>query len=169
MKFCTADAGIPLLLVTLFTSISTIFAQSEMKDSARLSSITLSQQTFDFENVATQLTKLSDIPMPNVEVGALGQCIRKTLMRDLTDTHGQVTTAYAYGLNTIFVDTSRSIGSIFNTSGIFSSAIVGLPVNISFNYSTLKVPLGANNYFRISLDKNRLIEKQKEKLTATKI
>ncbi|SOD17735.1 hypothetical protein [Pedobacter xixiisoli] len=164
MKTCAADAGILLLLATLFTSTSTVFAQSDQKDTLKVTSSQIVQQQFDFKDVANRLTKLSDISMPMVEVDSLGRRIRTTILRDLANTHGQIDLAYAYGLNTVFIDTSRSIGSIFNTSGNFSTAVVGLPINVSFNYSSLKVPLGANNYFRLSLDKERLVQQQKQKL-----
>lgn len=35
---------------------------------------------------------------------------------------------------------------------------------MSFNYSTLRHPLGANNYFRISFDKERFLDNQKSKI-----
>jgi hypothetical protein len=72
------------------------------------------------------------------------------------ETHGYLQTGYSYGLNTIFRDSNRAIGSILNLHGNVNTQVAKLPVKISFNYSSLKVPLGTNNYFRISYDKEKL-------------
>ncbi|WP_343748192.1 hypothetical protein [Fluviicola sp.] len=93
--------------------------------------------------------------------------VNATIARDLANTHGNIDLSYAYGLNTVFIDTSRSIGSILTTSGNFSTSVLGLPINFSFNYSTLRVPLGTNNFFRFSLDKDRLVEQQKQKIAGS--
>ncbi len=167
MKTCAADAGILLLLATLLTNISTVFAQSNLNDTLQLS-LSGVHQGFEFENVANRLSELTAISIPFVEEeSSLGQRLSATMMRDLTNSHGHIDVGYSYGLNTVFIDTSRSIGSIFRTSGNFSSAIGGVPINVSFNYSSLRVPLGTNNYFRFSLDKERLVQQQKEKLSGS--
>lgn len=125
-------------------------------------------QDFDFKRVLQKLSGLSDFKLPELsDTVSAGTKLKNRIVNDLKNTTGYLDLNYSYGLNTIFIDTSRSIGSIFNTRGEFSTGIAGLPVNVSFNYSTLKVPLGANNYFRFSLDKDRLIEQQKDKLTAS--
>ena len=86
------------------------------------------------------------------------------LKDDILNTDGYVDLGYSYGLNTIFTDTTRGINSIFSTSGALRTSIFNLPFQVSYNYSTLRVPLGANNYFRVSFDKERYIENQKSKL-----
>src|SRR5690606_9899241 len=55
--------------------------------------------------------------------------------------------------------------------GALNTQIMKLPVKVSYNYTTLRVPLGTNNYFRISYDKEKfernnaqLWEEQKKKL-----
>lgn len=161
MSVSTAHAGILLLLTSVIAYINPVFAQSGK---------TASQQPgfhFDFENVTKRMAGLSDISLPDDEQDSVIDKFGKRLVDDLKNTTGYIDMGYSYGLNTIFIDTTRSIGSIFNTSGAFSTGLLGLPVNVSFNYSTLRVPLGANNYFRISLDKEKLIEEQKEKMTAS--
>jgi CRISPR/Cas system CMR-associated protein Cmr5 small subunit len=167
MKTCSVIAGILTFIATLITSITPIFAQSNLNDTLKLTKSKRIHQKFDFESVAKRLTGLSKPVITIPQKDSLSKRIQTKVIQDLHNTHGHIDLGYAYGLNTVFVDTSRSIGSIFKTSGDFSSAIIGLPVNISFNYSTLRVPLGTNNYFRISLDKNRLIEQQKQKVTAS--
>jgi|GEM_PF-5607443 len=166
MKFCTADAGILIFLVTLFTSISPVFAQSNLNDTLAQSRQTV-HIPIDFESVAKRLKELSEPAIALPQRDSIPQKIQQRLRKDILNTHGHIDLSYAYGLNTVFVDTSRSIGSIFNAFGEFSTSVLGLPVNLSFNYSTLKVPLGTNNYFRFSLDKKRLIEQQKQKLTGS--
>lgn len=143
-----------------------VYGQS---DSLRQKEVTVNkQQYFDFSRVLKKLSGLSDFELnsPSDTIPVI-TTLKNRVLEDLKSTSGHIDLNYSYGLNTVFIDTSRSIGSIFSTSGDFSTGIFGLPVNVSFNYSTLKVPLGANNYFRISLDRDRLIEQQKEQLTAS--
>lgn len=154
-----AHKAILLLTVTLFINNTLLFAQSVVPP--------ISQKAeFDFQRVTKRLVGLEDFSLPNVDKDSLGHRIGQKLLEDVKSTSGHIDLGYSYGLNTIFIDSSRSIGSIFNASGDFSTSVVGMPLNVSFNYSTLRVPLGANNYFRISLDKDRLIKQQQEKLTA---
>lgn len=167
MKKSPVIAGILTILAILITNIAPIFAQSNLNDTLKVSKTRRIHQKFDFEKVAKQLTGLSKPAIVIPQEDSIPKSLKSIVSQDIKRTNGNITLGYAYGLNTVFVDTSRNIGSIFNTSGDFSTAIVGVPVTISFNYSTLRVPLGTNNFFRISLDKNRLIEQQKEKLTAS--
>lgn len=122
-------------------------------------------QHFDFEGVGKRISGLEDVSLPKPDRDSLWPRLKQTVLEDLRTTKGFVDLSYAYGLNTIFIDTARSIGSIFNASGDFSTSLLNLPVSVSFNYSTLRVPLGANNYFRVSLDKDRLVKEQQDKLT----
>lgn len=138
---------------------------SQLPDSTIIKKIKPNQD-FDFKRVTQKLTSFSDFTLPEVsESIPSANNLARQIITDLKKTSGYVDVNYSYGLNTVFIDPSRSIGSIFTTRGDFSTGTSELPINVSFNYSTLKVPLGANNYFRISLDKDRLVEKQKEKLT----
>lgn len=141
---------------------------SQSSDSVFISKNKNPKQDFDFKRVLQKLTGLSDFKLPEVsDTIPTATKLKNRIIDDLKSTTGSIDLNYSYGLNTIFIDTSRSIGSIFTTRGDFSTGVARLPINVSFNYSTLKVPLGANNYFRISLDKDRLIEQQKEKLTGS--
>ena len=122
-------------------------------------------QEFDFKHVLSKPSGLSDFKLPVVpDTLPVVEKLKNRLLDDLSRTSGSVFLNYSYGLNTVFIDTSRSIGSIFTTRGYFPTGLLGLPVSVRFNYSTFLVPLGANNYFRISLDQVKLIEQQKEKL-----
>lgn len=94
----------------------------------------------------------------------LSKILWDVLKKDIKNTHGSLSLGYSYGLNTIFSDSSRAIGSIFGINGEMTTSLIGVPVNLSFNYSTLKVPLGANNYFRLSFDKDRFLKQKKAEL-----
>lgn len=74
------------------------------------------------------------------------------------ETNGQINMDYAYGLNTSFRDSSRMIGGYFNTYGGVNTQFKMIPIKVSFNYSSLKIPLGTNNYFRISYDRQKMIQ-----------
>lgn len=145
--FKSALAGILLLIATI------------------VNTHVLVAQHFDFEGVGKRISGLEDVSLPKPDRDSLWPRLKQTVLEDLRTTKGFVDLSYAYGLNTIFIDTARSIGSIFNASGDFSTSLLNLPVSVSFNYSTLRVPLGANNYFRVSLDKDRLVKEQQDKLT----
>lgn len=166
MKFCAANASILLILASFFTSTSRVFAQSNVKDTLTLSKVRV-QEPFDFESVAKRLTGLSAPTIAIPPKDSLSRRLHNAVMQDLNNTHGQIDLSYAYGLNTVFIDPARSIGSIFNTSGDLATSVLGMPVQLSFNYSTLRVPLGTNNFFRLSLDKDKLMAQQKEKLTSS--
>lgn len=154
----SAITAILLLTAMLCLNLTRVVAQSVVPP--------ISQKAdFDFQGVAKRLSGLEDFSLPTVDSDSLGKRIKRTLLDDIKGTSGHIDLGYSYGLNTIFIDSSRSIGSIFNTSGDFSTSVLSMPLNVSFNYSTLRVPLGANNYFRISLDKDRLVKQQQEKLT----
>ncbi|TNF48832.1 MAG: hypothetical protein EP305_04475 [Bacteroidetes bacterium] len=94
----------------------------------------------------------------NKEEGIVGLEFRqKTKPLNLS---GVVNVGYEYGLLTGYIDPiSINPLSVFNTRGDISVDAAGLPVNISYNYSTLINPLGVNNYFRCSLDTEKLKQK----------
>lgn len=167
MITCPVNTGILTILAILLTSITLIFAQPILKDTIKVAIPKKVEQKFDFEKVAKQLTGLSKPTIDTSLNDSLSHKLKYVILQDFKNTHGNILFGFAYGLNTVFIDTSRSFGSVFKTSGDFTSGFIGVPLNISFNYSTLKVPLGTNNFFRISLDKERLLDKQKQKLTTS--
>lgn len=155
-------AAIAILLPTamLCLNLTRVVAQSDVPKISKA-------KDFDFKGVLNRLSGLENFSLPQPEKDSLGHRIGQTLLKDIKSTSGHIDLGYSYGLNTVFIDSSRSIGSIFNATGDFSTSVLSMPINVSFNYSTLRVPLGANNYFRISLDKDRLVKQQQEKLTAS--
>lgn len=124
---------------------------------------------FDYDRVTRKLTNVNNFqPQKQLKSKKDSFSIKKVgqnIWKDIQNTSGQIDVGASYGLNTLFTDTARGIASTFSTSGSFNTGILNLPVQVSFNYSTLKIPLGANNYFRISFDKRKYLEQQKEKLT----
>ena len=70
---------------------------------------------------------------------------------------GQLNAGYEYGLLTGYFDPESTAPlSVFNTHGDFAIEALKLPFNVSYNYSTFLNPLGVNNYFRVSLDTDKL-------------
>lgn len=80
--------------------------------------------------------------------------------------NGNISLGYSYGLNTLFTDIHNGISSTINSSGELKTSLLKLPVIFSYNYSTMKLPLGANNYFRISFDKQKYLDNQTSILDA---
>lgn len=155
-------AAIAILLPTamLCLNLTRVVAQSDVPQISKA-------KDFDFKGVLKRLSGLENFSLPQPDKDSLAHRTGQTLLKDIKSTSGHIDLGYSYGLNTVFIDSSRSIGSIFNATGDFSTSVLSMPINVSFNYSTLRVPLGANNYFRISLDKDRLVKQQQEKLTAS--
>ncbi|HEY1056938.1 MAG TPA: hypothetical protein VGE24_17460, partial [Emticicia sp.] len=127
MKKSPVIAGILTILAILITNIAPIFAQSNLNDTLKVSKTRRIHQKFDFEKVAKQLTGLSKPAIVIPQEDSIPKSLKSIVSQDIKRTNGNITLGYAYGLNTVFVDTSRNIGSIFNTSGDFSTAIVGVP------------------------------------------
>lgn len=126
-------------------------------------------KSFDYNKVYKQLIGVNNLNSLEVSLSDASpeSFVAKTwakIKEDVKKTTGRVEVGYSYGLNTVFTDTTRGISSIFVTSGAMQTGLLGLPVQVSYNYSTLKHPLGANNYFRISFDKERFLDSQKEKI-----
>lgn len=81
-----------------------------------------------------------------------------------TKLDGLVSVGHDYGLVTGYIDTTNSRNlAVFRTNGDLSILTFGVPINFSYNYSTLRNPLGANNYFRFSLDTDKLEQQAAEK------
>lgn len=78
--------------------------------------------------------------------------------------NGQIGVGYEFGLLTGYIE-PENFGplSVFNTQGDMNAEALGLPFQVSYNYSSMKNPLGVNNYFRVSLDAERLRQKAKDK------
>ena len=82
---------------------------------------------------------------------------------------GQIGVGYEYGLLTgYFEPESIDPLSVLNTRGDINSELLGLPVKVSYNYSSMKNPLGVNNYFRVSLDTEKLSQKAADKKNSVK-
>lgn len=100
--------------------------------------------------------KISSNPLDDVK----GNLNSDSLLRAkhlIPGTSGLLSAGFEHGLLTGYVDQNSTAPlSVFNTNGDFSIEAVGLPVNFSYNYSTFKNPLGVNNYFRFSLDTDKL-------------
>lgn len=78
----------------------------------------------------------------------------------LSSMKGEVMIGYEYGLLTGYIDpNSFDPLNVFNSRGSLSVEALSLPIDISYNYSSMKNPLGVNNYFRVSLDTDRLKER----------
>lgn len=70
---------------------------------------------------------------------------------------GYLSAGYEHGLLTGYLDPeSTDPLKVFNTRGDLSAEAFKLPFRMSYNYSTFRNPLGVNNYFRVSLDTERL-------------
>ncbi len=126
----------------------------------------LSSRRIDESKIIAKLNSFSQLDAVQNAIDSIDQLsLQTTFFETLKkETHGFVQMGYSYGLNTIFRDSSKTIGSIYTVSGSGNTQFFKLPVKISFNYNSLKVPLGTNNYFRISYDKEKLMRNKNQLL-----
>jgi len=139
-----------------------------------LSCILSAQETdLDFQNMdlnksLLEFENIEDYSIENhfkkYNSSQFGSKVLSNTTSDFRQIQGNINLRYSYGLNTVFTDTSRGIASIIGSTGEFKTDVLGLPVMIGYNYSTMKMPLGANNYFRISFDKQKYLDEQTGKL-----
>lgn len=136
-----------MLLICIYQiSQTTVCAQKSIKNKP------------DFNKIKEQINGLSNTDQLEEQLNSILNLDQDTvtfLKKLQAETHGYVNVNYAYGLNTLFRDSSKMIGSYFSTNGALNTQIKKLPISISYNYSSLKVPLGANNYFRITYDREK--------------
>ena len=86
--------------------------------------------------------------------------------KKLIEYSGEINAGMDYGLLVGYIDTSSSQPfRVLNSNADIQLSTLGLPLNVSYNYSTFRNPLGVNNYFRISLDTEKLRKKSTEKKT----
>jgi hypothetical protein len=157
-----------LLTIILFQAIS--FGQESVLDkSLKTDSLNLSTHNSDsiitnFISSSTNFIKL-DTSFLNITLDS----VKKTFIKKLLsfDVSGNAMIGDDYGMLSGYIDTTRQgIVNVFRSSADLSVEVLQLPFNVSYNYSTLRNPLGASNYFRISLDKDRInqrLEEEKQK------
>ena len=67
--------------------------------------------------------------------------------------NGRLSATDEFGLLTTYVNpNSTSPMHVFRTEGDFNLPLLGLPLQMSFRYSTFQNPIGVNNYFRLHFD-----------------
>jgi len=72
---------------------------------------------------------------------------------NLKSTTGNLQSDFSYGLLTSYVGPETNRPLFCNRkSGDLGLNVAGIPISLAFNYSTLKNPIGVNNYFRFSVD-----------------
>lgn len=74
----------------------------------------------------------------------------------LPSVHGQVSMGYDAGqLPNYFIPDEQRPMHLFHTEGNVNTALIGLPMRVSWRYATIKNPIGINNFFRFSFDTER--------------
>ncbi len=82
----------------------------------------------------------------------------KLLKKLIPKTHGTISAGYDYGIIPFAANTNFPLG-YYKSDGNISTDVLGLPINITYFYSSLKNIAGLNNYFRVSFDGNAYKEK----------
>lgn len=153
------------LTINLFQVIS--FGQdiNVLKNSLRADSISLTKDNSDsiiskFISTSSDFIKL-DTSFLNIDRDSIKQKFFKKFLS--FDISGNAVIGDDYGMLTGYIDTTRQgIVNVFRSSADLSVEAFTLPFNVSYNYSTLRNPLGASNYFRVSLDTDRINKKLEE-------
>ncbi len=151
-----------VLVAISFIGISVVYGQQNngMASSENLSGI--SNQKIDISEDSTlikyskAINGLVPIPSPfDQNKPELDSIFNKR--KFIPGVSGQLSAGYEYGLLTGYFDPeSTDPLRVFNTYGDLAVEAFKLPVNVSYNYSTFLNPLGVNNYFRVSLDTDKL-------------
>lgn len=89
----------------------------------------------------------------------IGKMIKKQLNANIK---GSISLGYEYGILPYVAPDKYPTGG-FKTEGRFSVMAIGLPIEVSYRYSTVKSVIGINNYFRVSYDVNRYKEELEKK------
>ncbi|MBL1281090.1 MAG: hypothetical protein COA33_012490 [Fluviicola sp.] len=85
-------------------------------------------------------------------------------LKKLFNFSGELNNGMDYGLLVGYVDTSSSRPfRVLNSNADLQVTSLGLPLNVSYSYSNFRNPLGVNNYFRISVDTDKLKQKSEQK------
>ena len=80
----------------------------------------------------------------------------------ITTVNGRVNMGYDLGQlpNYVAPNVVRPM-QLFHTEASLNATVLFLPVKLSWRYATIKNPIGVNNYFRLSMDTDRLKELSK--------
>lgn len=114
------------------------------------------------ERYTKSIQELIELPSPfeNNSLQKDSSDLKKKLIPGFS---GTMSNGFEYGLLTSYIDIeSTDPLKVFNSNGDFAVEALKLPLNVSYNYSTLRNPIGVNNYFRVSLDTERLKELKSE-------
>lgn len=120
----------------------------------------------DFDSTSQKLisalhTQIGD----SIEFEAYDVSVQNTLEKvKKLNLEGNIIVGQDYGLVTGYIDhTNKNNLNVLRSNGDIDISYIGIPVNFSYNYSTLRNPLGANNYFRFSLDTQKISSNADEK------
>ena len=102
-------------------------------------------------------TELTVLPVLKKDTLLIGEKIKSVT----TSVSGQIDAGYEYGLLAAFINPiSDAPLQVASTKGTVGLSVVKLPIQVTFNYSTMQNPIGVNNYFRISLDREKIKQLQ---------
>ncbi len=76
---------------------------------------------------------------------------KKLLKKLIPQTHGNISAGYDYGIIPFAAKTGFPIG-YYSSQGNVGVSALGLPLNLTYYYSSLTNVAGLNNYFRVSFD-----------------
>ncbi|MGZ3919344.1 MAG: coiled-coil domain-containing protein [Bacteroidia bacterium] len=76
---------------------------------------------------------------------------KKILKALIPKTHASISAGYDYGVIPFAASTNYPLG-YYNSQGNLGFSMLGLPLNLTYYYSSLKNIAGLNNYYRVSFD-----------------
>jgi len=163
--------AILFLACALFVPVSSCFAQ---QDSVKTDVDTVKKQEASSLSIpsAPTISSVSANELKNKTdktVDSLKSLVRidsaekKRLKKKLLPkTQGNISAGYDYGIIPFAANTTLPLG-YYSSQGNVGFSVLGLPLNASYYYSSLKNVAGLNNYFKISFDPPRYQQMLKEK------
>ncbi len=159
-----------IILILFFKTFGSFGQQFiEVSDSAVVVPSTTSLDSL-FQNYFSSLR----LDKPSIDSINVGDSIRNkvdTLKRKFLDFDltGQIGAGYSFGLLTGYIDSSSTSPlHVLNSKADMELTYLGIPMNVGYNYSTFRNPLGVNNYFRVSVNMDKYKQLQGMKRDALK-
>ncbi|HTA63066.1 MAG TPA: hypothetical protein VK835_11450 [Bacteroidia bacterium] len=102
------------------------------------------------------------IPQGHIKLLPDSSARKKVLKKIIPETYGNISAGYDYGVIPFAANANYPMG-YYSSQGNIGVTTLGLPLVVSYYYSSLKSVAGLNNYFKVSFDASHFKETIKNK------
>jgi hypothetical protein len=119
--------------------------------------------TKSLSDSSTKKNLLNKIIPPGITKSLMDSTAKKKLLKKIIpETYGTISAGYDYGVIP-FASNSNYPTGYYSSQGDIGVTALGLPLMVSYYYSSMKYVAGLNNYFKVSFDASRFKEMIKNK------